>query len=193
MSGWLRVCLSTICSVPGFMPLAFTNLEANICPSSVFVLVSKQDCGLRGDCLTLAVPPMPDSGCLGRIPWRALEDWTGGEPGGSQRASPASHILYKDAEVQRERVRVRVIPSICPHSLSPCWVPDTVLDTGDMAGNGTEKTPPRGNVRDAGSIPGSGRSPGGGHGNPLQYSCLGNPMDRGAWRAAAHRLEKSWM
>ena len=38
-----------------------------------------------------------------------------------------------------------------------------------------------GDVRDAGLIPGSGRSPGGGHGNPLQCSCLGNPMDRGAW------------
>ena len=37
--------------------------------------------------------------------------------------------------------------------------------------------------RDLGSVPGSGRSPGGGHGNPLQYSCLENPMDRGAWRA----------
>ena len=37
-------------------------------------------------------------------------------------------------------------------------------------------------AKDAGSIPGSGRSPGGGNGNPLQYSCLGNPMDRGAWR-----------
>ena len=36
-------------------------------------------------------------------------------------------------------------------------------------------------VRGMGSIPGSGRSPGGGHGNPLQYSCLENPMDRGAW------------
>ena len=35
-----------------------------------------------------------------------------------------------------------------------------------------------------GSIPGSGRSPGGGNGNPLQYSCLGNPMDRGAWQAS---------
>ena len=39
------------------------------------------------------------------------------------------------------------------------------------------------NVGDPGSIPGSGRSPGKGHGNPLQYSCLENPMDRGAWRA----------
>ena len=40
-----------------------------------------------------------------------------------------------------------------------------------------------GDIRDMGSIPGSGRSPGGGHGNPLQYSCLENPMDRGAWWA----------
>ena len=40
-----------------------------------------------------------------------------------------------------------------------------------------------GDTRAAGSIPGSGRSPGGGNGNPLQYSCLGNPMDREAWRA----------
>ena len=41
-----------------------------------------------------------------------------------------------------------------------------------------------GDIRDAGSIPGLGRSPGQGHGNPLQYSCLENPMDRGAWWAS---------
>ena len=41
------------------------------------------------------------------------------------------------------------------------------------------------------SIPGSGRSPGGGHRNPLQYSCLENPMDRGAWQATVHRVTKS--
>ena len=46
-------------------------------------------------------------------------------------------------------------------------------------------------VRDVGSIPGSGRSPGGGHGNPLQYSCLENPMDGGAWQAIFHRVTKS--
>ena len=40
-----------------------------------------------------------------------------------------------------------------------------------------------GDIRDTGLIPGSGRTPGGRHGNPLQYSCLENPMDRGAWRA----------
>ena len=52
-------------------------------------------------------------------------------------------------------------------------------------------------VRDAGSVPGLGRSPGGGHGNPLQYSCLENPMDRGAWWATVHRVAESdttlWM
>ena len=42
------------------------------------------------------------------------------------------------------------------------------------------------NVGDLGSIPGSGRSPGEGNGNPVQYSCLGNPMDRGAWWATVH-------
>ena len=48
-----------------------------------------------------------------------------------------------------------------------------------------------GNVRDPGSIPGSGRPPGGGHGNPLQFSCLKNPKDRGAWRVTGHRVTKS--
>ena len=47
------------------------------------------------------------------------------------------------------------------------------------------------NAGDLGSIPGLGRSPGGGHGNPLQYSCLENPMDRGAWQAAVHGVTKS--
>ena len=44
---------------------------------------------------------------------------------------------------------------------------------------------------DAGLIPGSGGSPGGGNGNPLQNSCLGNPMDRGGWRAIVYRVAKS--
>ena len=48
-----------------------------------------------------------------------------------------------------------------------------------------------GNARDKGSIPGSGRSPGERNGNPLQYSCLGSPMDKVAWRVAAHRVAKS--
>ena len=55
------------------------------------------------------------------------------------------------------------------------------------------KNPPNnaGDIRDAGSIPGSERSPGEGNGSPLQYSGLGNPMDRGAWQATGHRVTKS--
>ena len=53
------------------------------------------------------------------------------------------------------------------------------------------KNPPV-NAGDAGSIPGSERSPGIGSGNPLQYSCLGNSMGRGAWQATVHGVTKSW-
>ena len=48
-----------------------------------------------------------------------------------------------------------------------------------------------GDARDVGWIPGSGKSPGVGSGNPLQYSCLENPLDRGAWWATVHRVTKS--
>ena len=48
-----------------------------------------------------------------------------------------------------------------------------------------------GDIRDIGSIPGSGRSPGGRHGNPLPYSCLENPMDKGAWQTIVREVTKS--
>ena len=59
---------------------------------------------------------------------------------------------------------------------------------GDTRG---EKSANAGAIRDAGLIPGSVRSPGGGHGNPLQYSCQENPMNREAWPAIVHRVTKS--
>ena len=49
------------------------------------------------------------------------------------------------------------------------------------------------NAGDPSSVPGSGRPPGGGHSNPLCYSCLENSMDRGTWRAIVHRATESWM
>ena len=69
----------------------------------------------------------------------------------------------------------------------------------EYKGNGVSKVPlmvknlpaNTGGMRDTGSIPGSGRSPGGGHGNPLQDSCLENSMDRGACRATVHSVAKS--
>ena len=58
---------------------------------------------------------------------------------------------------------------------------------------GKKKNPPAnaGDIRDSDSVPGSKRSPGGGRGNPLQCSCLENPMDRGAWWATVHGVTKS--
>ena len=56
------------------------------------------------------------------------------------------------------------------------------------------KNPPvnAGEARDTGSTLGLGRAPGGSHNNPLQFSCLENPMDRGAWRATVHGVANSW-
>ena len=63
-----------------------------------------------------------------------------------------------------------------------------MANVGFPGGSGV-KNPPD-NARAAGSIPGSGRSPGEGTGNPLQYSCLGNLMDRGIWQAAVHGVTR---
>ena len=57
--------------------------------------------------------------------------------------------------------------------------------------SGKESPANAGDAGDGGSIPGSGRSPGEGHGNPLQYSCLENSMDRGAWRATVRGVRKN--
>ena len=56
---------------------------------------------------------------------------------------------------------------------------------------GKNLSPDAGNIRDAGLIPGVGRSPDRGHGNPLQYSCLGNPLDRRTCWATVHRVARS--
>ena len=58
--------------------------------------------------------------------------------------------------------------------------------------DGSELKNPPANAGDVGLVPGSGRSPGEGNGNPLQYSCLGNPTDRGAWQATVHGVVKEW-
>ena len=65
------------------------------------------------------------------------------------------------------------------------WASQVVLVVQNLPANS-------GDVSNAGSIPGWGRSPEGGHDNPLQYSCLENPMDRGAWWATVHGVGKGW-
>ena len=69
-------------------------------------------------------------------------------------------------------------------------LPSSSAPGGECPGDSVVKNPPA-SAGEVGSIPGWGRSPGGGSGNPFQYSCLGSPMDRGAWRATSHRVAKS--
>ena len=71
------------------------------------------------------------------------------------------------------------------------WLMKVSSNLRDCPRGSVVKNPPA-HARDMGSVPGSGRPPGEGNGNPLQYSCLGNPMDGGAWWATVHGLTKSW-
>ena len=67
------------------------------------------------------------------------------------------------------------------------------MDEGFVVAPVVKNTPANaGDTKDTGTIPGSRRSPGVGNGNPLQYSCLENSMDRRAWQAIVHRVTKSW-
>ena len=68
---------------------------------------------------------------------------------------------------------------------TPGWASQVALVVKNLPPNA-------GDIRDIGSIPGLGRSPGGAHGNPLLYSCLENPMDREHWQATVYRIAQSW-
>ena len=99
----------------------------------------------------------------------------------STPGSPVLHCLPEFTQTHVHRVGDVVQPS---HPLSPRF-PPALPDISD----GKESAC---NAGDLGSIPGSERSPGEGNGNPLQYSCLENPMDRGAWKATVHGITKNW-
>ena len=70
-------------------------------------------------------------------------------------------------------------------------VKKSYVPQGLPGGASVKKLPANVDVRDVGSVPGLGRSPGGRHSNPLQYSCLENPIDRGVWWAIVHGVTKS--
>ena len=77
-----------------------------------------------------------------------------------------------------------------PPSQAPlCSAPSVFITQHSSGSDGKESAC---NVRDLSSIPGLGRSSGGGHGNPLQYSCLEKPIDTGAWWATVHGVARSW-
>ena len=84
-------------------------------------------------------------------------------------------------------------PGICMEKVNLQHLFQIILKHEGFLGGSVVKNLPAntGDARDAGSIPGSGRFPGGGNGNPLEYSCLENPMDSGAWQITDHGIEKN--
>ena len=80
------------------------------------------------------------------------------------------------------------------HSVSLDFLPPGICIGGFLDGSVVKNLPANaGDIKDTGSIPGLGRSPGGENCYPLQYSCLENPMDRGVWQATVHGAAKSWI
>ena len=97
--------------------------------------------------------------------------------------SSSAHVLCQLRKIQSGSCSYQALS----HLQSSC-----ITSMGFPGGSvGKESTCNAGAARDSGLIPGSGRSPGGGRGNPLRYSCLENPMDRGAWQATVHGVTKS--
>ena len=94
---------------------------------------------------------------------------------GSSRHRDQTHISYVSCIGRQDLLHTSNLIS---------WASQVVVGVKNRPANA-------GDIRDSGSIPRLGRSPGGGHGNPLQYSCLENPMDRGAWQATVHRVADS--
>ena len=88
--------------------------------------------------------------------------------------------LWTQSNVELESVNVVSLAFVCVYSFLG----------GGFSGGSVIKNPPA-EAEGTSLIPGLGRSPGEGNGNPLQYSCLGNPMDRGAWWATVHRVTKN--
>ena len=108
-------------------------------------------------------------------------------PFGSMTPSQAHSLPFFSSSAIPSRLGNPGAVYVAVHSLGHLdllWVSQVAL---------VVKNPPAtaGDVGDLGSIPGLGRSPGGGHGDPLQYSCLENPMDRGVWWAIVYRVAKS--
>ena len=73
-----------------------------------------------------------------------------------------------------------------------CVLTDTLIRGFPCSSVGKESACSAGDAGDVGSVSGLGKSPEGQHGNPFQYSCLENPIDRGAWQAAVHGVAKGW-
>ena len=122
-------------------------------------------------------------------------------PGCPSLRPAASALSHLTASSEFSPGAVGQTPGVCemdklklkiPSSCSFPFLAAALMGRASQVALVVKKSPTSaGDLRDTGSIPGWGRSPGGGHGNPLQCSCLENPIDRGAWRATVHRTTTS--
>ena len=103
-------------------------------------------------------------------------------------ASASSHLSFSDSCVKGQAFLKTIFPLKTSTPLQKFLLESLKLSSGLPGGSVAKESVC--NAGDAGLIPGLGRSPGEGHGNPLQCSCLENPMGRGAWRATVHGVEK---
>ena len=124
---------------------------------------------------------------------QAKQDRQAGGRGHGQRSEPQREWILKERELGlpgRTRRRPSQLHCACGVGAQVCVGTDTCV--GFAGGSAVKDQPARaGDVREAGSIPGSGRSPEEGNGSPLQDSCLENPMDGGAWWDTVHGVAKS--
>ena len=146
-------------------------------------------------CESPAAAVQKDPGCdpspsLARLPHRPGNALDTSAPEESNLEPPSGQQGVEGSQAVQSAV-----PTSCGPGQGQTWAHSTFSTTFSFTvlGSLEGKNPPAigRDMRDSSWIPGSGRSPGGGHGNPLQYSCLENPMDRGAWRAAVHGVTKS--
>ena len=101
----------------------------------------------------------------------------------------SGQVITEELDFERERLKKKKgggnwYSLICVHYIFSCWTSQVALVVKNLPAKAED-------VRDADSVPGLGKSPAGGHGNPLQNPCLENPMDRGAWSAIVHSIAKS--
>ena len=126
-------------------------------------------------------------------PWKPTEYCTESEkPLTLDRQGTPHHFLtITNTAAVNLLVEASVQSSLWGNYLKSQIAGSSVRSRPCLLANGKESACKAGDTGEAGSIPGLGRCPGGGHGNPLQYSCLESPMDRGAWWATVHRVTES--
>ena len=127
------------------------------------------------------------SGCP--VACRPLESWAL-VPSGP--AVNPGHVTWSLTSLGRDASSVKGALTVSPHRVDVRATGDSLENASQVALVVKNLLANAGDIRDTGLIPGSGRSPGGGIGNPLWYSCPENSMDRGAWLVTVHRVAKSW-